>query len=433
VAGNLAITGAAVSFGANNQIADTAAVTMSGSTSVFNGSGFNAGSIGLTETISSLAVTGGIFQTGNGAAITVTGTGTFDASTGYVEYLQNSGASASFGGLSLIGMTGTTAGGSAARTGFAVAGSGITPLTVGAGGLSLDGSNLLLQSANAATAYARLVLGGGVTTTGSGASSIMTPSGQTGIGRVELSGTAGTVSRTFTTAAGGANLTIAVPISNGIATTAGIVKAGPGVLTLSASNSYTGATTVNAGSLLVNGLLAGLGAVTVDPGATLGGSGSIAGAVTVNGFLSPGTSPGVLSVASLVLGESSTVLMEINDTLPGTQYDQVSLTGGLTYGGTLSLNLDKLFADDTPFSLFSGFTSVSGNLASITSVGSAYNGLLFTRTDNLWKSTAAPNGQTLEFNQTTGTLVIVPEPGAIALAAIGIAAASARARYRRRK
>ena len=319
-------------------------------------------------------------------------------------------------------MTGTTAI-SSARTGFAVGGSGLTPLAVGAGGLSLDGSNLLLQSANA-NAYALLILNGNVTTAGSVASSIMTPSGQGGIGRVELSGTAGTVSRTFTTASGGADLTIAVPVTNGSATTAGLVKAGPGVLTLSASNSYTGATTVNAGSLLVNGLLAGLGAVTVDPGATLGGSGSIAGAVTVNGFLSPGTSPGVLSVASLVLGESSTVLMEINDIAPGTQYDQVSLTGGLTYGGTLSLNLDKLFADDTPFSLFSGFTSVSGNLASITSVGSQYGGLSFTRTDDLWKSTAAPNGQTLEFNQTTGTLVIVPEPAALALAAIGIAAAA---------
>jgi hypothetical protein len=37
---------------------------------------------------------------------------------------------------------------------------------------------------------------------------------------------------------------------------------------------------------------------------------------------------------------------------------------------------------------------------------------------------ATAGGQTLEFNATSGQLVIVPEPGAIVLAGVGIAAAA---------
>ena len=393
VAGNLAITGGLVSFGANNQIADGAAVTMSGSTSVFNGTGFNAGAFSnLAETIASLTVTGGIFQTGNGAAITVTGTGTFDASTGYVEYLQNSGATASFGGLSLIGMTGTTAGGSAARTGFAVAGSGLTPLTVGAGGLSLDGSNLLLQSANAATAYARLILNGNVTTAGSVASSIMTPSGQAGIGRVELSGTAGTVSRTFTTAANGANLAIAVPITNGASGTAGLVKAGLGTLTLTATNTFTGAANVDVGTLAfdrvaalnsasgigiaggaildytgaagtlsrnvtvsssgtgtirnsggqaltLSGVLTKDGRVLRLTGGTFNVTGQIVGASANSDLLVDGTSTVTLSSANTYDGptfvnQASTLIVGINDAIPS---NSTVTLGDATSAGTLTL------------------------------------------------------------------------------------------------
>jgi autotransporter-associated beta strand protein len=204
-----------------------------------------------------------------------------------------------------------------------------------------------------------------------------------------------------------------------------LVKVGSGTTTLGGVNTYAGTTAVNVGKLLVSGQL-GTGAVSVASGATLGGSGVIGGAVTVDGLLSPGNSPGDLSVASLVLNASSTVLMEIDGTVAGTQYDQVSIlsAGSIAYDGTLQLNLSQTFSDSTTFNLFEGFgSSFSGNFATITSVGSAYTGLTFTRVNNLWTSTAA-GSQSLEFNQATGQLVIVPEPGALALAGLGIAAAA---------
>jgi autotransporter-associated beta strand protein len=50
-----------------------------------------------------------------------------------------------------------------------------------------------------------------------------------------------------------------------------LTKSAAGALTLSNADAYTGATTVNAGTLLVNGSLSA-SAVTVNSGATLGGT-----------------------------------------------------------------------------------------------------------------------------------------------------------------
>ena len=79
-------------------------------------------------------------------------------------------------------------------------------------------------------------LTGGITNNGSSAENIGNA--------VVLSGT-----ETFTTTAGGGNIVMSGPISDG-GTVQGVTAAGSGILRLSGSDSYYGATTVNAGSTL---------------------------------------------------------------------------------------------------------------------------------------------------------------------------------------
>jgi fibronectin-binding autotransporter adhesin len=62
-----------------------------------------------------------------------------------------------------------------------------------------------------------------------------------------------------------------------------VQKFGTNTWTLNGDNTYTAATTVHAGTLLVNGSQpAATGNVTVNNGATLGGTGTLGGTITAN-------------------------------------------------------------------------------------------------------------------------------------------------------
>ena len=78
----------------------------------------------------------------------------------------------------------------------------------------------------------------------------------------------------------------------------GLTKTGSGTLTLGAANTYTGATAVGQGTLLVNGSLA-TSQLTVSNSATLGGGGTL-GTVSIlsGGTISPGNSPGTLTLTN---------------------------------------------------------------------------------------------------------------------------------------
>jgi autotransporter-associated beta strand protein len=118
-----------------------------------------------------------------------------------------------------------------------------------------------------------------------------------------------------------------------------IVKNGAGTQTLSGVNTYTGGTVVNGGKLVVNGSITG--AVNVNNNATLGGSGNVAGLVTVasGGILSPGNSPGILTVGSLTLNNGSLLDIELSGSARGSQSDAVVSTGSVSLGGTLQVSL----------------------------------------------------------------------------------------------
>jgi fibronectin-binding autotransporter adhesin len=93
----------------------------------------------------------------------------------------------------------------------------------------------------------------------------------------------------------GGNLVVSGPISGSY----GLLKSGAHALTLSGSNTYTGATLVNAGTLIVNGTISSTAGVTLAGGTGLGGHGTIAGLVSGSGTVSPGNSPGILTINQL--------------------------------------------------------------------------------------------------------------------------------------
>lgn len=117
----------------------------------------------------------------------------------------------------------------------------------------------------------------------------------------------------------------------------GLTKAGPGTLILAGANTYTGMTTVSSGGLKVNGSLAG--PVSLSGSATLSGAGTISGEVATSSgtTIAPGNSPGILNTGNFNLAAGSTLQMEVSGlgANPGTDYDQVNVTGTVSLAGTL--------------------------------------------------------------------------------------------------
>lgn len=154
------------------------------------------------------------------------------------------------------------------------------------------------------------------------------------------------------------DVSIDVPINSGT-----LQKTGPGVLRLTASNNQSG-TLVSEGTLLVantTGSATGGTAVQVDAGATLGGDGSIAGSVTVDGVLAPGASVGTLSVGLLTLDAGSTLQVEIDSAV---SFDRVEVGGTVTIDP--SAMVEVAFAP--------GFTPVFGQSFVVVDAGVGVNG-----------------------------------------------------------
>ena len=121
-----------------------------------------------------------------------------------------------------------------------------------------------------------------------------------------------------------------------ISGTGSLVKQGPGTLTLPGKNTYTGTTTINAGSLIVDGSIASQ-QTFVNPGAFLGGHGTIGGKLSNSGNVGPGNSPGTLTVASdYTQNAAGTLRIQVGG-LAANQHDLLAVNGHVTIGGTFQL------------------------------------------------------------------------------------------------
>jgi autotransporter-associated beta strand protein len=186
----------------------------------------------------------------------------------------------------------------------------------------------------------------------------------------------------------GGNHTIAAPIAG----TNGLTKTGPGTLTLSGPKIYTGDTHVSGGTMIVpNQVLPGdnidVAADTtltlrqfvtypLQPNQTLSGRGNVivehansstelevvltstlrgtlnvqADNVINSGRIAPGFSPGIIRIDGDYSQENSGVLeIEVGGLTPGTQHDQLQVTGSASLDGRLEVPL------------IDGFVPVAGN------------------------------------------------------------------------
>ena len=259
------------------------------------------------------------------------------------------------------------------------------------------------------------------------------------------------------------NTRLGATLTSGITGTGNLTFSGPGTLTLNAANGYTGATSISAGTLAIGaaGSIANTSGVAIASGATfdvsaasgfaigssqtLSGVGTVAGAISIAGTHSPGTSPGLQTFDSnLTYSSGANVDWELianSQGSAGTNYDQIAVGGNLDFAGATTLDLifnasGSIVDWSDPFwqsnrawlvwDLSTGTTSNFGNL-SITSAT-----WLDAQGDSF--ATALPNASfTLsQVGQDVSLVFSVPEPSSLLLLAAAAVPAGAVALRRRR-
>lgn len=135
------------------------------------------------------------------------------------------------------------------------------------------------------------------------------------------------------------------------------VKLGAGVLTLTADSSFSGWTTVSAGRLDVNADMGG-SAITVDGGATLGGTGRVGRVdlLVAGGRIAPGGSIGTLSVNGDFTQAAGT-FYDVELASDGTS-DLIDISGTATIAGG-TLNVSKV--DAAPYVLGTRYTILTAD------------------------------------------------------------------------
>ena len=348
VAGNLVVNGGTVQLSAANQIADTASVTLNGSGTLnLNGQAETLGQ--LSSTSSSAAVTLG--------AGSLTLSGPNNTNSNYAGTLTGSaGSSLNVSGTGKVYLSGND-------SGFA----GTT--NISSGTLNVSGSNTVLGTGTVnVTGSGNFQLQGGISlgntvaisgtgTSGNGAienfagnNTLSGPVSLSGASRIQSDSGTLTVAGGVTLGAnplnvGGAGTT---SVTGAISGTGGLTKDGAGDLHLgNSANSFTGATTINAGSIIADASNAFNNAalLTVASGAALKLNslsetiGALAGSGTVD-FGSGGTlnltsgsstfSGTLAGAGTLYIGAGATLTL-------GANFNNSNLNIVLA-GGTLNLN-----------------------------------------------------------------------------------------------
>jgi autotransporter-associated beta strand protein len=399
---------------------------------------------GANSYTGNITVNGGTLQGGNVNAFGATAVRTFNVNSGATIVFAGSGIN---GNALSANNNFVITGGTLTNSG----GTGTSGATNALNNVTLDGGTLTSTSYFTGNAdnWGAWSIQGNVTSNGT--SSIADVSG----GHTRLKGNNATTNNDFDVQSG--TLTVSTSLWNGYAATTSLTKLGAGTMTLSGVNQYTGATIVKAGKLTVNssGNINASSGVTIgtastsatsefnfnsstaltkavsfaagSTGGTLSGSGTINQAVnvTTGNTLAIGNSVGTMNFAS-TLGLAGTTMMEIDGTagagLVG-GHDFANVTGAITYGGTLTLDLGATFGTGSySWDLFNFAGADLGTFSTI-SLADQYSGnLMDADLNGIWDLTSGSN--TWQFTESTGVLglTVIPEPGAALLGSLGLLA-----------
>ncbi len=277
----------------------------------FTATGTGSKTLTLTGTSTGANALQGAIVDGNGTtSLAKTGTGTW-ALSGANTY---TGPTTVFAGTLVV--TSLADGGTASAVG--ASSNAAANLEI------LLGGTLKYTGAAASTDRLFTVAGGSGTLDASGSGALHL----TNAGNIAFSGGARTLTLTGTNT--GAN-TLAAALADLGATTA-LTKNGAGTWLLTGTHTYTGATTLNAGTLSLLGSLAGT-AITVHPGATFSGNGTATGSLTLHsgGLLAPGNGLGSLAVGGFNWNGGGLLNFELGT---GNASDRLNIAGALAKGGS---------------------------------------------------------------------------------------------------
>jgi autotransporter-associated beta strand protein len=215
-----------------------------------------------------------------------------------------------------------------------------------------------------------------------------------------------------------------------------LTKVGNGTLILTGTSTYTGETSVNAGTLQLNASadLSSSSQVVVANGAILKGSGTV-GAVLVSGAISPGLSPGTMPTGSQTWESGGSYVWEINQA-NGTQgsdpgWDLLDITGDLTINATtgneFTIELTTLTLANVAGQMnnFNNGQSYTWTIAAVSGTINGFDATDFTLDASNFAN--ALGGGSFSISQSGGninlTFTPVPEPHEYAMiSALGLAA-----------
>ena len=246
--------------------------------------------------------------------------------------------------------------------------------------------------------------------------------------------------------------------SGGLNGASTLTKTGDGKQILGGTNTYTGATSVNGGTLEIaaGGSTAAGSAVTVsnsgsalivngtvngtllaNASTTVSGTGTVVGSATIQGTHNPGNSPGIQTFGGNLAytGGASVVNWELsantvsNVANPNAVFDQIIVGGNLDFTNLTTLNLsfavagssvlwsDSLWNSAQSWTLYdvAGTTTNFSNL-SINTINWLDSG------GNLFSTTGGSFSLTQNVNDVVLNYTVVPEPRAALLGGLGLLA-----------